>query len=36
MKAHDPKNTTLPTKYVGGAGHYNKRGAKSHKSKGKK
>ena len=30
------ENSKKPTKYVGGAGHYNKRGAKSHKSKGKK
>jgi len=34
MKPHDPNNTTRPTKYVGGAGHYPKRGPK--KPKGKK
>lgn len=36
MRPHDPKNTPKPTKYVGGAGHWNKRGAKTHKSKTKK
>lgn len=35
MKPHDP-NTKKPTKFVGGAGHWNKRGAKTHKSKEKK
>jgi hypothetical protein len=35
MKPHDP-NRKPPTKMVGGAGHWNHRGAKSHKSKGKK
>jgi hypothetical protein len=34
MRPHDPKNTTRPTKYVGGAGHWNKRG--NPKPKGKK
>jgi hypothetical protein len=34
MRPHDPKNTTRPTKYVGGAGHYAKRGPRP--SKGKK
>jgi hypothetical protein len=36
MRPHDPENTKRPTKYVGGAGKFNKRGAKSHKSKEKK
>lgn len=35
MKPYDP-NSTKPTAWVGGAGHYNKRGAKSHKGKDKK
>ena len=26
MRSHDPNNTKRPTKYVGGAGHFNKRG----------
>ena len=34
MKAHDPKNTKAPTRMVGGAGHWNKRGKS--KPKGKK
>jgi len=32
MKAHD-KNSTPPTKMVGGAGHYNKRGNSKPKAK---
>lgn len=35
MKPSDP-NKKKPTSEVGGAGHWNKRGAKSHKGKGKK
>jgi hypothetical protein len=35
MKPHD-SNSKKPTKFVGGAGKFNKRGAKSHKGKGKK
>jgi len=35
MKPHDPNNTPRPTKFVGGAGHWNKRG-KQHKGKKKK
>lgn len=35
MQPHDEKNTKQPTKMVGGAGHWNKRG-KSHKGKDKK
>lgn len=34
MKPHDP-NSKKPTKWVGGAGHWNKRG-KEHKGKAKK
>lgn len=32
MKPHDP-NSTKPTKYVGGAGHYPKRGPKKPRNK---
>lgn len=35
MRPHDPNNTPQPTKYKSHRG-YNKRGAKSHKSKEKK
>ena len=35
MKPHNPKSKK-PTSQVGGAGHWNRRGAKTHKGKGKK
>jgi len=36
VRPYEPKKDKKPTAMVGGAGHWNKRGAKTHKSKGKK